>query len=126
MTGEQDAPNSSNYGAVATDDHAEAPDQRSHGESSQGLGSGARLYLGVLLIVGLSGLVGSVYTRPASCGACCPWFPVSVQLQSTALGTAVITRPISRSNRTASSLSKDAQDIYIYIYACKRRRLASS
>lgn len=58
LTAEQDPPASSTYGAVPTDDFTEPPHQhRSQDDSSQALGLGARLYLGVLLIVGLSGLV---------------------------------------------------------------------
>lgn len=60
LTAEQDPPPSSNYGAVPTDDFTDAPHQHGQDESPQGLGFGARLYLGVLAIVGLTGLVSFV------------------------------------------------------------------
>eukprot|EP00903_Cladosiphon_okamuranus_P005442 g5427.t1 len=69
LPGEQDPPAASNYGAVATDGFLEAAHQHSQDETPQSLGFGARLYLGVLLIVALSGLValsGVVRNTPGS------------------------------------------------------------
>lgn len=63
MTGEQDPPTSSNYGAVAAGDYQHRHDETS---ASNNLGLGARLYLAVLLVVGLSGLVGFVPLVPDS------------------------------------------------------------
>lgn len=69
LSAEQD-PLTSNYGSVdpegaAASDEPEANRQH-RGENSQDLGWGARLYLGVLLLVGLSGLVSCLLFFPFS------------------------------------------------------------
>lgn len=59
LTGaEQAPPTSSSYGAVATTDDYGEEAPHDGNETPQGLGLGARLYVAVLVVVGLSGLVG--------------------------------------------------------------------